>query len=69
MRALDLFCCAGGASDGLTRAGFEVDGVDLEAQPEYPYVFLRHDVLAMPHGIVRAYDFVWASPPCQPESA
>lgn len=34
MRALDLFCCAGGASDGLVRAGFTVCGIDLEDQPE-----------------------------------
>ena len=25
-RALDLFCCAGGASMGLHRAGFDVTG-------------------------------------------
>ena len=27
MRALDLFCGGGGASDGLARAGFRVTGV------------------------------------------
>lgn len=30
MRALDLFCCAGGAAMGLHRAGFEVVGVDSD---------------------------------------
>lgn len=28
-RALDLFCCGGGVSEGLRRAGFEVVGVDI----------------------------------------
>ena len=28
-RALDLFCCAGGASEGLHRAGFDVTGMDI----------------------------------------
>ena len=29
-RALDLFCCGGGASMGLARAGYEVVGVDID---------------------------------------
>jgi site-specific DNA-cytosine methylase len=28
-RLLDLFCCAGGAGIGYSRAGFEVVGVDV----------------------------------------
>ena len=31
MRALDLYCCAGGASKGLADAGFDVTGIDIEA--------------------------------------
>lgn len=34
-RLLDLFCGAGGAAEGYHRAGFEVVGVDIEAQPHY----------------------------------
>lgn len=32
MKALDLFCKAGGTSMGLHRAGFNVTGVDIEPQ-------------------------------------
>ena len=31
-RALDLFCCAGGATRGLQEAGFHVTGVDIKPQ-------------------------------------
>jgi DNA (cytosine-5)-methyltransferase 1 len=62
-RALDLFCCAGGATKGLQEAGFHVTGVDLKAQPHYiGDRFYQGDALDFP---IEGFDFVWASPPCQ----
>lgn len=64
-RCLDLFCCAGGASVGYARAGFEVIGSDIEKQPRYPFPFIRYDALEFDPRFLATFDFIHASPPCQ----
>ena len=69
-RLLDLFCGAGGAAVGYSRAGFEVVGVDHVNQPHYPFEFIKCDALAYLREILRdeqryGFDAIHASPPCQ----
>lgn len=66
MRALDLFSGAGGASKGLAEAGFEVTGVDIKAQPNYPFQFFLADAREILRRLnPKAFDLVHASPPCE----
>lgn len=62
---LDLFCGAGGAGMGYSRAGFEVVGVDNRPQPNYPFEFILGDALeyGAEHG--HEYDVIHASPECE----
>lgn len=66
MRALDLFCKAGGATKGLQLAGYYVTGVDIEPQPHYcGDVFVQADAMTVD---LAGYDLIWSSPPCQAHS-
>ena len=66
MRLLDLFCGAGGAAVGYSRAGFtEIVGVDIKPQPRYPFTFVLGNALEYVGEHGRKFDAIHASPPCQ----
>ena len=73
-KLLDLFCGAGGAGMGYMRAGFDVIGVDITPQLDYPGTFILADAI---HTLTRIidddflfeFDAIHASPPCQASCA
>ncbi len=68
-RLLDLFAGAGGAGVGYARAGFEVVGIDIADQPDYPFEFHQGDALDFLADNWRHFDAIHASPPCQASTA
>jgi DNA (cytosine-5)-methyltransferase 1 len=75
---LDLFCGGGGAGMGYWRAGFDVIGVDLHPQKNYPFEFWQADAIETLENILyckpmmvrgRSIAAIHASPPCQFASA
>jgi len=73
-RLLDLFCGAGGAAMGYSRAGFDVVGVDINPQPNYPFQFHQADAVDVLESIRDGGHWLYeighpaavhASPPCQ----
>lgn len=67
-RLVDLFCGGGGAGAGYHAAGFDVTGVDIAAQPDYPFPAVRADVLTLAPDWLAGFDVIHASPPCQAHS-
>lgn len=67
-RLLDIGCGAGGGAMGYHRVGFEVVGLDIRPQPNYPFEFYEADalhVLANDELWVGEFDAIHASWPCQ----
>jgi DNA (cytosine-5)-methyltransferase 1 len=50
---------------GYHRAGFDVEGVDIEPQLDYPFDVWRGDALDFLERNWMHYDAIHASPPCQ----
>ena len=62
IKILDLYCGVGGASSGISLAGYYVEGVDISYQRNYPFKFHMQDALKYD---LDGFDGYFASPPCQ----
>ncbi|MHC3391353.1 DNA cytosine methyltransferase [Streptomyces lavendulocolor] len=65
LRLLDLCCGAGGLSMGYYLAGFEIVGVDIRPQPNYPFPFVQADGLKYCAAYGHTFDLVHGSWPCE----
>lgn len=83
-KLLDTFCKAGGAGYGYSLAGFDVVGIDIQPQPNYPFPFILGDALDILRRMIAGETFlasngecygikdfsaIHASPPCQAYSS
>ena len=50
---------------GYQRAGFDIVGVDIDPQPNYPFEFHQGDALQYLEAHGHEFDAIHASPPCQ----
>lgn len=66
---LDLYCCIGGAATGFHNAGWNIIGVDIKPQPDYPFEFHQGDALTLGPILAKRAHAVHTSPPCQGEGA
>lgn len=65
LTALDAFCNIGGVGMGLYLAGFNVIGIDILPQPNYPFEFHQADAIDYITANGSDYDLISAGPPCQ----
>ncbi|MFC8362347.1 DNA cytosine methyltransferase [Streptomyces griseorubiginosus] len=65
LRVLDLCSGAGGLAMGYYLAGFDVVGVDIRPQPNYPFSFIQADGLDYCATNGHSFDLVHGSWPCE----
>lgn len=49
----------------MVQAGFDVTGIDINPQLNYPFRFRQGSALCLSIDYLRQFAFIWASPPCQ----
>ncbi|MDD3840093.1 MAG: DNA cytosine methyltransferase [Clostridia bacterium] len=64
MKALDVFCGMGGWSEGFSKAGFEVRGIDI-VNVGYPFDLILEDIRMLNGKNYTGYDIIVGSPPCR----
>ncbi|MGW9238155.1 SAM-dependent methyltransferase [[Kitasatospora] papulosa] len=65
LRVLDTYSCSGGMAMGYYLAGYEVVGVDINPQPNYPFEHHVGDAVQFIRDHGQEFDLGHGSPPCQ----